>query len=84
MLLTTKKVKLIRKKRFVVIPLNLDYKAFVVYIVILNISFDTKIYLSKKVQIAYLKVDEVYTKTSSKYANFVDVFSPKLAIEFFK
>ena len=38
-------------------------------------------YLSKKAQIAYLKVDEALTKVSNKYANFADVFSPKLAVE---
>ncbi len=34
---------------------------------------------SKKAQIAKLKVDEALTKVLSKYANFVDMFSPKLA-----
>ncbi len=35
-------------------------------------------------QIAYLKADEASTKVFCKYADFVDVLSPKLAIEFFK
>ena len=41
-------------------------------------------YPSKRAQIAYLKADEVPTKVSSKYANFVDVFSPNLAEKLFK
>ncbi len=36
---------------------------------------------SKKAQIAHLKVDKVSTKVPSKYADFADVFSPKLTIE---
>ncbi len=36
---------------------------------------------SKRAQIAYLKVDEAPTKVPSKYADFADVFSPKLATE---
>ncbi len=39
---------------------------------------------SKKAQIAHLKADEASTKVPSKYANFVDVFSPELAAELLK
>ena len=35
----------------------------------------------KEAQIAHLKADEVSTKVFSKYADFADVFSPKLAIK---
>ena len=38
-------------------------------------------YPSKKAQIAYLKIDKAFTKVFSKYANFVDIFSPKLVVE---
>ena len=41
-------------------------------------------YPSKKAQIAHIKADKVLTKVLSKYANFADVFSPKLAIELLK
>ena len=41
-------------------------------------------HLLKKAQIAYLKVDEAFTKISNKYANFADIFLPKLAVELFK
>ena len=36
---------------------------------------------SRRAQIAPLKVDEAFFKMPSKYADFVDVFSPKLAAE---
>ena len=36
---------------------------------------------SKKAQIAHLKADEAPTKVLSKYADFADVFSPKLAVD---
>ena len=38
----------------------------------------------KKAQVVYLKADEALTKVSSEYANFADVFSPKLAIKLSK
>ena len=39
---------------------------------------------SKKALIAYLKADKVLTKVLSKYTNFAEVFSPKLATELSK
>ncbi len=36
---------------------------------------------SRRAQIAHLKADEAFTKVPSKYADFADVFSPKLAVE---
>ena len=36
---------------------------------------------SKSTQIAYQKMDKAPIKVSSKYANFADVFLPKLAVE---
>ncbi len=38
-------------------------------------------HLSKRAQIAHLKADEASTKVPSEYADFADVFSPKLAAE---
>ncbi len=80
-LLTTRQVKLIGRKEFVVAALDLEYKAFVIHIAALNVDSGDKMHLLKKAQIAYLKADEAYTKVLSKYANFADVFSPKLAVE---
>ena len=36
---------------------------------------------SKKAQVANLKVDKALTKVLSKYADFADIFSPKLAAD---
>ncbi len=36
---------------------------------------------SRRAQIAHLKVDEASTQVPSEYADFADVFSPKLAVE---
>ena len=41
-------------------------------------------YSLKKAQVAYLKVDEAPTKVPSEYTDFVDIFSPKLAVELSK
>ena len=38
----------------------------------------------KRAQIGHLKANEALTKIPSKYADFADVFSPKLAIELSK
>ncbi len=38
-------------------------------------------YPSERAQIAHLKADEAPSKVPGKYADFVDVFSPKLAVE---
>ena len=39
---------------------------------------------SKKAQIEHLKVNKALTNVFNKYADFVDIFSAKLAVEFFK
>ncbi len=36
---------------------------------------------SRRAQIVHLKVDKAPSKVPSEYANFVDIFSPKLAVE---
>ncbi len=59
-------------------------KTFIVYIAILNISSIKKVHPLKRAQIAYFKVNETFIKVTSRYANFVDIFSSKLAIKFHK
>ncbi len=83
MLLTIRIVELIQKKEFVTVALGSNHKTFILYIAVLNISsnIDDEVYPSRKAQIAHLKVDEAPTKVLNKYASFVDVFLPKLAIE---
>ncbi len=53
---------------------------------VFNISFDIvdKMYPSRKAPIAHLKIDKVPIKVPSKYADFIDVFSSKLAAELSK
>ena len=66
---------------FVAVALDLEYEPFVVYVVGLSVNADHKVYLLRKAQIAYLKADKTFTKIPSKYADFVDVFSPKSVVE---
>ena len=76
---TTRPVELIGKKEFVAVALDLKQKTFVVYVAILSIDLSDKVHPLRKVQIAYLKADEAPTEVPSKYADFADVFLPKLA-----
>ena len=59
----------------------MEHKTFVIHIAILSVNLGDEVHLSKKIQIAHLKTDEASFKMPSKYADFADVFSPKLAIE---
>ncbi len=69
------------KKEFAVVAFNPKHKAFVIHIVIFSIDSDNNIHLSKKAQIAHLKIDKVFSKVSSKYIDFADIFSLNLDIE---
>ena len=82
--MTTKQVELIEKKKFTAAALDLKYKSFIVYITTFSVNLNDEMHFLKRAKIAYLKVDEASTKVSSKYANFADVFSPKLAVELVK
>ena len=64
--------------------LDSKHKVFVIYIATFNINLVDKVYPLKKAQIAYLKADEAFIKVLSKYADFTDIFLPKLTKEFFK
>ena len=52
-----------------------------VHIAALSIDLDDEVHPSRRAQIAYLKADEAFTEVPRKYADFADVFSPKLATE---
>ncbi len=80
---TTRRVELIGKKEFAAAALDPEYEAFVVHVAALNISSDTggEVHPSRRAQIAHLKADEAPTEVPSEYADFADVFSPKLAAE---
>ena len=75
---------MIRKKEFAAAALDPEYEIFVIHVVALSVDPGDEVYPSKKAQIAYLKADEAPTKVLSKYADFADVFSSKLAAKLFK
>ena len=74
-----RQVELIKKKKFTTIALNLKHEVFVVYIITLSINLGNEMHSLKRALIAYLKADEALNKVISKYVDFVDIFSPKLA-----
>ena len=78
---TTRQVELIGKKEFAAAALNLEHEAFVVHIAALSIDPGDEIHPSGRAQIAHLKANEAPIEVQSEYAEFVDVFSPKLAAE---
>ncbi len=78
---TIKQFELIGKKEFAVAALDPEYEAFVVHVAAFSVDSGDEVHPSRRAQIAHLKVDEALTKVPSEYANFVDVFSPKLAVE---
>ena len=80
-LLTTRQVELIGKKKFAAIALDPKYENFVIHIVALSVDSGDEVHPSKRAQITHLKADEAFSKVLSKSADFADVFSPKLAAE---
>ena len=78
---TIRQVELIGKKEFAVVFLDPEYKAFIIHVATLSVDSGDEVHPSTTAQIAYLKVDEALTKMPSEYANFANVFSPKLATE---
>ncbi len=78
---TTRQVELIGKKEFTIAVLDPEYKTFIVYVADLSINLGNEVHPSKKAQIAHIKVDEALSKVPSKHADFIDIFSPKLAAE---
>lgn len=83
-LLTNRKIELIGKKEFIIRAFDSKHKVFVIYITALNINLSDKVHSLKRAQIIYLKADEAPIKVSSKYVDFIDIFSPKLVIKLSK
>ncbi len=77
--MTTRQVELIKKKEFAAVALDPEHEAFIVHVAALSIDSDNKVHPLRKAQIVHLKADEAPFEVPSKYADFVDVFSPKLA-----
>ena len=82
--LTIKQVELIGKKEFVATALDPKHEVFVIYVAVLNVDLGDAVYPLRKAQIAHLKADETPTKVLSEYADFADLFSPKLAVKLSK
>ena len=78
---TTRWVELIGKKKFTTAALDLEHEVFVVHVAALSVDSGDEVYPFKRAQIAHLKVDEASSKVPSKYADFANVFSPKLVTE---
>ena len=84
MLLTTKPVKLVGKKEFVVAALNPENETYIIHVASLSstllvASFDVQ--PLRKPQISGLIAKETPTKIPAEYSDFADVFSPDLATE---
>lgn len=68
-------VKFIRKKGFITIILNLNNKAFVIYIAFFtNLNLSINNYLFYKVQTTFFKVNNILIVVLSKYYNFTNNF----------
>ncbi len=81
---TTRQFELIGKKEFVAAALDPEHEAFVVHVAALSVDLGNEVHPSKRAQMAYLKADKAATKVPSKYAYFIDVFSPRLATKLLK
>ena len=69
---------LIGKKEFAAAALDPEHEAFVVHVAALSFDSGDEVHPSRRAQIAHLKADEAPTEVPSEYADFADVFSPKL------
>ncbi len=78
---TTRRIELIGKNEFATAALDLEHEAFIVHVAVLIVDPGDEMNPSRSAQIDYLKADEAPTKVPSEYADFADVFSPKLAAE---
>ena len=85
---TTRRVKLVGKKEFAVVVLDLESETFIVHVASLSSdaspSFSPlklNVHPSRKPQVSGLITKEAPTKISTKYLDFADVFSPDLTSE---
>lgn len=72
----TRRVELVRKKKFATAILDLNHKTFIIYIAFLAPGSEVNLFCRS--QIAFLKTDETSTFVLFEYTNFVDVFSKDL------
>ena len=78
---TIRQVELIGKKKFIAATLNPEHKAFVIYVTTLSVDSGDEVHPSKRAQIVHFKADKAPFEVPSEYADFIDVFSLKLAAE---
>ena len=79
--MTNRQVELIRKKKFATTAFDPEHEAFVVHVAALSIDSGDEMHPLRRAQIAHLKANKAPSKVPSKYADFADVFSLKLAAE---
>lgn len=73
--LITKQVEFLRKQKFTHMDLYLDNKTFIIYIVFFaNCNLKIHIYFFYKVQIALIKVENVFTIILFIYSDFANIF----------
>ena len=76
---TTRRVELIDKKEFVAAAMDKDSETFVVHVAsIIEIML---IHLAREAQIAALQADKAPTEIPADYSDYINVFSPNLAME---
>lgn len=75
-------MKLIGKKKLVKAVLNKNIQVFIVYIAFL--IFKITIHLAWKAQITLLSIEKILEYILAKYANYINIFSKKLAAKLSK
>ena len=80
---TTRHVKLVGKKKFVAVTLNLEYETYIVHVTSLSSTLPVAldIHLSQRFQIFGLITKKTLTKVSAKYSDDANNFFPDLASE---
>ena len=78
---TTRQIKLIEKKEFAAVTLDPEHEAFIIHIAAFSIDLGDEVHSLRRAQIAHLKMDKAPFEVPSKYADFADIFFPKLAVE---
>ena len=86
---TTRRIKLIGRKKFVAAALNLEYETYIVHVrLVSSVTSPSSplldIHLLSRPQIFGVITEETSMKVSAKYSDFVDVFSLDLASKLFK
>lgn len=77
-MLNIKQIELVERKDFIIIAFNPENKVFVVYVIFLA-SLDSDIHSYGKAELVFLFTKKAFITILSKYANFINIFSPKYA-----